>query len=243
MDIAIRASDRPETGVLVVPAGVRVEQSIVCDATLPYKTLFIILEPYTQLNLLDYSHVHTVKIALHEHATLRLKGGVTRAGEKKLDIELEGRKAYADIVYAYALCGQERATFFVHQNHKLPDAYSRVELRGVLADRASVEHAGKIFVASTAALSHAEHYNKTILMSGDSRLISMPDLEVLHQNVQCSHGSAVGPLEEEHILYMCSRGISRTMAKNLLLRSFLGLTDCDQEKASQELINKVREIG
>ncbi len=63
--------------------------------------------------------------------------------------------------------------------------------------------------------------NKNILLSPSAKAVSIPSLEILTNDVQCSHGSAVGQLDQGHIFYLMARGLQEVQAKQLLLESFI----------------------
>ena len=84
------------------------------------------------------------------------------------------------------------AQFNTRQEHRAPNTKSSLVLRGVLGGRAYAVQRSTIFVDKSAAGTQASQHNKTILLADNARVDSSPELEILHDNVQCSHGSAVG---------------------------------------------------
>jgi len=62
--------------------------------------------------------------------------------------------------------------------------------------------------------------NRNLVLSPDAKAHSVPNLEILCDDVLCGHGSSVGPLEEEHMYYLQSRGLSPARAERLLVKGF-----------------------
>ena len=62
--------------------------------------------------------------------------------------------------------------------------------------------------------------NRNLVLSDGAKAHSVPNLEILCDDVVCGHGSTVGPLEEEHMYYLMSRGLSRERAQRVLIRGF-----------------------
>ena len=71
--------------------------------------------------------------------------------------------------------------------------------------------------------------NKNLLLSGDARVDTKPQLEIFADDVKCAHGATVGQLEEEQLFYLASRGMHPMMARNLLTYGF-----------AEEVIDKIK---
>lgn len=97
---------------------------------------------------------------------------------------------------------------------------ANIFLKAVLFDKSSLNHNGLIKISKTGKFAKAYLESKAILLSDDSKVISRPDLEIENNEVQASHGSSIGNLNEEEIYYLNTRKISETDAKKLLIKSF-----------------------
>jgi Fe-S cluster assembly protein SufD len=104
--------------------------------------------------------------------------------------------------------------------HTEPQGISRETYRGVLADRARGVFQGRIVVHPQAQKTSAEMNNRNLLLSEDAEIDAKPQLEILADDVKCSHGVAVGQLDPESIFYLVSRGLDRETAKNMLTFAF-----------------------
>jgi len=105
-------------------------------------------------------------------------------------------------------------------HHSEPYGTSRETYRGVLADRARGVFQGRIVVHSQAQKTSAEMNNRNLLLSEDAEIDAKPQLEILADDVKCSHGVAVGQLNPESVFYLVSRGVDTETAKNMLTFAF-----------------------
>lgn len=105
-------------------------------------------------------------------------------------------------------------------HHTEPHGISRETYRGVLAERARGVFQGRIVVHPQAQKTSAEMNNRNLLLSEDAEIDAKPQLEILADDVKCTHGVAVGQLDPESIFYLISRGIDRDTAKNMLTFAF-----------------------
>jgi Fe-S cluster assembly protein SufD len=107
-------------------------------------------------------------------------------------------------------------------DHAQPHCGSREIYKGILAGRARGVFNGKIIVRPDAQKTDAKQTNRALLLSEDARINTTPQLEIFANDVKCTHGAAVGQLDEEALFYLRSRGLSDTAARHLLIRAFAG---------------------
>lgn len=105
-------------------------------------------------------------------------------------------------------------------HHAEPYGTSREAYRGVLAERARGVFQGRIVVHPKAQKTAAEMANRNLLLSEDAEIDAKPQLEILADDVKCSHGVTVGQLDPESVFYLASRGVDRETAKNMLTFAF-----------------------
>ncbi len=103
-------------------------------------------------------------------------------------------------------------------NH--PHGTSRQLHKCIVADRAHVVFNGKVFVPKAAQLTDAGQLNRNLLLSPKARVDTKPQLEIIADNVKCSHGATVSQLDDEEVFYLQSRGLDETTARNLLINAF-----------------------
>jgi len=90
----------------------------------------------------------------------------------------------------------------------------------IVADRAHAVFNGKVFVPKPAQLTDAGQLNRNLLLSPKARVDTKPQLEIIADNVKCSHGATVSQLDDEEVFYLRSRGLDETDARNLLINAF-----------------------
>jgi Fe-S cluster assembly protein SufD len=107
-------------------------------------------------------------------------------------------------------------------DHAKPHCGSREIYKGILSDAARAVFNGKIIVRPDAQKTDARQTNKALLLSEDALINTKPQLEIFANDVKCTHGAAVGQLDEEAIFYLRSRGLSDAEARHFLIRAFAG---------------------
>jgi Fe-S cluster assembly protein SufD len=105
-------------------------------------------------------------------------------------------------------------------DHAKPHCNSREIYKGVLADRARGVFNGKIIVRPDAQKTDAKQTNRALLLSEDAQINTKPQLEIFANDVKCTHGAAVGQLDDEAVFYLRSRGLAESDARRLLIHAF-----------------------
>jgi Fe-S cluster assembly protein SufD len=106
-------------------------------------------------------------------------------------------------------------------DHAMPYGTSREYYKGVLNDNARAVFNGKVLVRPYAHKTNAQQTNKNLLLSVGSEIDTKPQLEIYNDDVKCTHGAAVGQLNEEALFYLQSRGINKNDARSLLVYAFV----------------------
>lgn len=106
-------------------------------------------------------------------------------------------------------------------DHRQPHCNSNQLYKGVLFDKSEAVFNGKIYVQLDAQKTNAYQSSKNILMSDDASVNAKPQLEILADDVKCSHGSSTGKIDKQALFYLQARGIGVESAKNLLLKAFV----------------------
>jgi len=107
------------------------------------------------------------------------------------------------------------------QDHRKPDTASDLLYKNSLNDQARTIFAGLIRVEPGAHHTDAYQKVRNLLLSDDAEANSMPGLEILADDVRCTHGATSGQMDEEELFYMLSRGIPRREAQQLIVFGFL----------------------
>jgi len=105
-------------------------------------------------------------------------------------------------------------------DHQKPDGKSDQFFKGLLAGNSSGVFRGQVRVRQDAQRTDAHQTNKNLLLSDTAKVDTQPQLEILADDVKCSHGAAVGQLQEDELFYLRSRGIDEKEAGRMLAEGF-----------------------
>lgn len=133
---------------------------------------------------------------------------------------LNGPGATSDINGIVLGSGHEHYNFNTVEEHNSPDTSSEINFRTALKDSATSVYQGIIRVPKVAQRTNAYQSNKNLLLGGQAKADSIPKLEILADDVKCSHGATVGPVDQEQIFYLMSRGLTRTESEELIVQGF-----------------------
>jgi Fe-S cluster assembly protein SufD len=105
-------------------------------------------------------------------------------------------------------------------DHAQPHCGSHEVYKGILMDQARAVFNGKIIVRIDAQKTDAKQTNKALLLSDDASINTKPQLEIFANDVKCTHGAAIGQLDEDAVFYLRSRGLSFEDARAMLIHAF-----------------------
>lgn len=134
--------------------------------------------------------------------------------------------------------GAQLHDHFVHVDHASPRCTSREVFKGILGDAARGVFAGRILVRPGAQKTDAGQVSSNLLLSDDAIADAKPQLEILADDVKCSHGGSVGQLRPEQLFYLRSRGVPEALARALLTWAFAA--EMVQRVGPEELRARVR---
>ena len=134
------------------------------------------------------------------------------------DLAGEGSQAFVNGF----LFGDERQHFHLHtlQRHLVPHTTSDLLIKSCLKDRARSVYQGLIQVSEGAQRTDAYQANRNLLLSESARADSIPGLEILANDVRCTHGATIGHVDAEQMYYLMARGLPRLEAQRLIVEGF-----------------------
>ena len=106
------------------------------------------------------------------------------------------------------------------QHHLAPNGKSTLTFKNALADHAKTIFSGLIKVENEAQQTNSYQTNRNLLLSNEAEADSMPGLEILANEVKCSHGATTSKIDDQELFYLLSRGISRAVAERLIILGF-----------------------
>jgi Fe-S cluster assembly protein SufD len=144
------------------------------------------------------------------------------AAQLKGDIEtaMQEPGARSDVQGLVLGDGNQHFSFNTIQEHNAPDTTSNINFKVALKGESSSIYQGIIRVAKIAQRTDAMQNNKNLLLGAESRADSIPKLEILADDVKCSHGATVGPVDREQLFYLMTRGLSAEEAEQLIVVGF-----------------------
>jgi Fe-S cluster assembly protein SufD len=107
-------------------------------------------------------------------------------------------------------------------DHAKPHCGSHEIYKGILAEKSRAVFNGKIIVRPDAQKTDAKQTNKALLLSDDALIDTKPELEIFANDVKCTHGAAIGQLDEAAMFYLRSRGLGVSESRAMLVRAFAG---------------------
>lgn len=168
-------------------------------------------------------HVGTTQITQYRDSrvastTLDIGGGLVRH-----DQSVRLAEAGASVSLNGLYLGQDKRHVDNHTSidHAVPDTSSNEVYKGVLAGESRAVFAGHVIVRPDAQRTSANQLNKNLLLSDQAEIDTQPQLEIFNDDVQCTHGAAVGQLDENALFYLKARGIGEEAARRLLVRGFV----------------------
>jgi Fe-S cluster assembly protein SufD len=118
--------------------------------------------------------------------------------------------------------GSQLADAHTTIDHAKPNCASHEQYKYIVNGKSRGVFNGKIIVRKDAQKTDARQSNNNLILSNEASVNTRPQLEILANDVKCTHGATIGRLDEEALFYLTSRGIGRTDARNLLVGAFAG---------------------
>lgn len=143
-----------------------------------------------------------------------------RLARLHLDVGLEGRGSTANVVGAYFGEQDQTLDYRYFMRHIGTNTRSDMFLKGAVEDVARSVFTGMIRIEETGQKTEAYQTNRNLILSEGASAQSVPNLEILANDVRCGHGSTVGPLDDEQRYYLMSRGLEPPRADRLQVRGF-----------------------
>ena len=125
--------------------------------------------------------------------------------------------------------------------HTAEDCKSNQVYKGILNDKAKATYFSNTHVDSNAQKTEGYQLSKGILLSDNASYFSKPELKIYADDVKCSHGSTIGPIDENAIFYLRSRGMSKNAATKMLISSFINeeINSINDEQVSEAIQKKL----
>ncbi len=171
------------------------------------------------------------------------------AGLAKIDAGtvLEGEGSETEMIGFVSGIGRQRFDHHTVHLHQAPHTRSNLDFKTVLKDRSRSAYTGLIRIERESRFTEAYQENRNLLLSENCRAESIPELEILNEEVQCKHGATVGPLNPDHLFYLMSRAIPRAEAIRIIVEGHFEpalrrLPTGLRERLTQALRDRLKEL-
>ena len=144
----------------------------------------------------------------------------SRRGKIRIQNDLTGPGATSRVTGAYFADGSQHLDYDTFQEHAAPHTTSDFAFKGALRDTATVVWRGMIRVERDAQKTNAYQENRNLLLSEKAHADSIPGLEILANDVRCTHGATLSQVDRDQLFYAMARGLTRGDAERLIVRGF-----------------------
>ena len=144
----------------------------------------------------------------------------SKKGKIRIQNDLNGPGATSRVTGAYFADGEQHLDYDTFQEHIAPSTESDFAFKGALRESARAVWRGMIRVEPDAQKTNAYQENRNLLLSSEAHADSIPGLEIMANDVRCTHGATLGRVNREELFYLMARGLSRSEAERLIVRGF-----------------------
>ncbi|MDQ2816724.1 MAG: Fe-S cluster assembly protein SufD [Candidatus Eremiobacteraeota bacterium] len=181
---------------------------------------------------LTYAHVQqcgpATVVLSHQRARVARDAKLTtlnfgiggRMARADIEVELLDRGAQSDMLGLVYAQGTQQFDYHTVQGHRAPDTRSDLLFKSALDGKAHAVYTGVIIIEKCAQRSDAYQANRNLILSDGARADTEPMLEIEANDVRCTHGATVGPIDEEQLFYLQSRGLALADAARLVVEGF-----------------------
>jgi Fe-S cluster assembly protein SufD len=171
---------------------------------------------------LDSFHVATMQVRLARGANFVSHSASvgSKLTRNDLNVTMAGDGAYATLNGLVLIGGEQHVDNHTLLDHASPNCPSHELYKHVLDGKATGVFKGKILVRQPAQKTDSKQTSKSLLLSDDAVMNSQPALEIYADDVKCTHGSTIGPVDDDMVFYLRSRGVGLDAARHLLTYAF-----------------------
>jgi Fe-S cluster assembly protein SufD len=142
-------------------------------------------------------------------------------GRVRTETLLAGEGSHAKVTGAYAPHGRQHVDFHTTQEHGAPNTTSDLAFRGLLGGRSSAVWRGMIKVDPGAQQTDAFQECRNLLLSKNAHADAIPGLEILANDVRCTHAAAIAQIDKDQLFYLESRGLPEAASQRLVIEGFM----------------------
>ena len=144
----------------------------------------------------------------------------SKKGKVRIENDLAGQGATSRVTGAYFADGTQHLDYDTFQEHIAPNCESDFAFKGALRDNATAVWRGMIRVEPEAQKTNAYQECRNLMLSPTAHAVPIPGLEILANDVRCTHGATVSRVDREQLFYLMTRGLPRAEAERMVVRGF-----------------------
>lgn len=135
--------------------------------------------------------------------------------------------------------GKQHFDYHTRHHHTAGESFSDLDFKVILKDQAASAYTGLIRIEKDTANCEAYQENRNLLLNKGTRAESIPELEIMTDQVRCTHGATMGPIDREMLFYLKSRGFSQTDAIRTIVEGFVAST---LKRAPEEAVGAIQSL-
>jgi Fe-S cluster assembly protein SufD len=161
----------------------------------------------------------------------------------EINTRYDGQYAQTQLNGLYLVGDQQTNDVHLNVHHNLPACDSRESFRGLLYGKGRAVFDGRIEVAREAQKTQAHLSNANLMLTRDAEVDTKPQLEIYADDVQCSHGTTVGQIEDDQLFYLRSRGVDEGRARTMLSLGFAAevIEGVQEESLKAHLMRRIED--
>jgi Fe-S cluster assembly protein SufD len=163
---------------------------------------------------------HHARVARDAELDWVAGGFGSKRGKVRIQNDLSGPGATSRVTGAYFADGDQHLDYDTFQEHEAPNTTSDFAFKGALRESATSVWRGMIRVEKDAQKTNAYQENRNLLLSEQAHADAIPGLEIMANDVRCTHAATIGQVDREQLFYLMARGLSRGEAERLIVRGF-----------------------
>jgi len=144
----------------------------------------------------------------------------SKKGKVRIQNDLNGPGATSRVTGAYFADGDQHIDYDTFQEHIAPNCESDFAFKGALRDHATAVWRGMIRVEPDAQKTNAYQECRNLMLSPTAHAVPIPGLEIMANDVRCTHGATVSRVDREQLFYLMARGLPRAEAERMVVRGF-----------------------
>ena len=162
-------------------------------------------------------HVHQYQESIVHIFSLAIGGAIAR---NEMSVIIDGETTECNLNGLYITSGEQLIDHHTFMHHIHPNCPSHELFKGILMDSSRAVFNGKVYVEPEAQKTDSKQTNRNLLLSDTAIIDTKPELEIFADDVKCTHGAAVGGMNETHSFYLKTRGITEESARGILTVGF-----------------------